>query len=201
MKIDKYKKNKGGGANTTLKGKSFEEYTNNVNFLLNNNYKKYYFNENKKCKYNYYLYKNNNECKEENKKIIYCFCQNSFKKYIKLTYNIDIFRCPDEAYIIEYNDTIIIKILEKKAQNMNGSVETKLWSGPSLKREYELVLGDKFKIEYCFCINNFLKNKIISNEKKYIILNQILLESKIEILFGEDNNYFDLLIKWINKID
>jgi len=29
-----------------------------------------------------------------------------------------------------------IKIVEKKEQNVEGSVETKLWSSPSLKREY-----------------------------------------------------------------
>ena len=66
---------------------------------------------------------------------------------MKHKYNIKIFRCPDEAYIIEYNTgKIEIKILEKKTQNVSGSVETKLWASPSLKREYQLLLGDKFNI-------------------------------------------------------
>jgi len=55
--------------------------------------------------------------------------------YMKNKYNIELFRCPDEAYIIEYTSgRKVIKILEKKEQNVEGSVETKLWSGPSLKK-------------------------------------------------------------------
>lgn len=54
---------------------------------------------------------------------------------MKNNYNINLFRNPDEAYIIKYNTgKKIIKILEKKEQHIEGSVETKLWSGPSLKR-------------------------------------------------------------------
>jgi hypothetical protein len=119
---------------------------------------------------------------------------------MKFKYDIDIFRCPDEAYIIEYKSgKIDIKILEKKEQNMDGSVETKLWAGISLKREYEIVLGEKFNIYYCFCVNNFLKNKFISEDKKYIILNKIFIENNINVLYGDDENYFDLLNKWINN--
>jgi hypothetical protein len=86
--------------------------------------------------------------------------------YMKTKYNIELFRCPDEAYIIEYNTgKKVIKILEKKEQNVEGSVETKLWSGPSLKREYELVLGNDFEVHYGFCVSDFLKKKLISNKK------------------------------------
>ena len=52
---------------------------------------------------------------------------------MKYKYNISMFRCPDEAYIIEYkNGKIQVKILEKKEQNVEGSVETKLWAGVAL---------------------------------------------------------------------
>ena len=79
--------------------------------------------------------------------------QNGLKKYMNFTYNIDVFRCPDEAYIIEYTSgRKVIKILEKKEQNVEGSVETKLWAGSSLKREYELVLGLEFEVFYGFCV-------------------------------------------------
>lgn len=118
---------------------------------------------------------------------------------MKIKYNIELFRYPDEAYIIEYNTgLIIIKILEKKTQNVKGSVETKLWSGPSLKREYELVLGNKFNIHYGYCVNNFLKKKFTSNSIKYTTLNKILTEHNISVLFGNDDNYYELLDKWIN---
>ena len=111
------------------------------------------------------------------------------------------FRCPDEAYIIEYTSgRKVIKILEKKEQNVEGSVETKLWSGPSLKREYELALGNDFTVFYGFCVSEFLKQKLISNEKKYNILNTIFNENNITVLFGDDENYFETFDTWFNTM-
>jgi hypothetical protein len=111
---------------------------------------------------------------------------------MKNKYNIELFRAPDEAYIIEYNNgKKVVKILEKKNQNVNGSVEDKLWAGPSFLKEYEKILGKFFNVHYGFCVSQFLKNKF-TNEKKYIILKEILNESRIEVLFGDDN-YFEIL--------
>ena len=99
---------------------------------------------------------------------------------MKNKYNIDLFRCPDEAFIIEYNSgKKVIYILEKKEQNVEGSVETKLWSGPSLKREYELVLGEDFEVFYGFCVSKFLQNKLMSKNPKYTILKFYLVMMKI----------------------
>ena len=180
--------------NANYYGKKFEEKTNNENRLLNNGYIKNNFTKKNQNKYDYYLSKT-----FEDKTIIFVL-QYGLKIYMKYKYNIELFRCPDEAYIIEYNNgKKIIKILEKKEQNIEGSVETKLWSGPSLKREYELVLGNNFIIEYGFCVSDFLKNKIISNEKKYKILNTIFNENNIIILFGDDENYFETFDNWINN--
>ena len=87
--------------------------------------------------------------------------------------------------------------MEKKEQKVEGSVETKLWSGPSLKREYELVLGPDFEVFYGFCVSEYLQKKIISSEKKYTVLNTILNENNIAVLFGDDENYFEILDNWI----
>ena len=107
------KKNKGngaGGKNTNINGKKFEEKTNNEYNLIEEGYIINYYSESKN-KYNYYLSKH-----YENKTIYYTL-QHGFKKFIKYKYNIDIFRCPDEAYIIEMNNgDKIIKILEKKSK-------------------------------------------------------------------------------------
>lgn len=84
-------KNKGSGAG----GKKFEDKTNNENNLIENGFIKEVYS---KTKYGYYLYKI-----FENK-TIYFTLQNGLKLFIKSKYNIDIFRCPDEAYIIETND-------------------------------------------------------------------------------------------------
>ena len=180
-----------GGANTNYYGKQFEEKTNNQQRLLEMGYTLI---KKTKKSYDYYLSKT-----FEDKTVVFAL-QNGLKQYMKNKYNIDLFRCPDEAYIIEYTSgRKIIKILEKKEQNVEGSVETKLWSGPSLKREYELVLGAEFEVFYGFCVSKFLKNKFISNEKKYTILNTILNENNISVLFGEDENYFETFDTWFNN--
>ncbi len=124
--------------------------------------------------------------------------QSAFKKYIKTTYAIELFRNPDEAYIIRrMKGKTIIKILEKKSQSVEGSVEIKLWSGPSLKREYELMMGGNFEVHYAYCVNDFLKRKLVSNNLKYVTLNIILREHQIDVLFGDDDDYSNMLKKWI----
>ena len=183
-----------GGAKTNYYGKKFEEKTNNEQRLLKMGYTKNCFTQKTKKTYAYYLSKTFTD-----KSVVFVL-QNGLKMYMKNKYNIDLFRCPDEAYIIEYSSgRKVIKILEKKEQNVDGSVETKLWSGPSLKREYELVLGLGFDVYYGFCVSEFLKNKIISNEKKYTILNTIFNENNITVLFGDDENYFETFDTWFNQ--
>jgi hypothetical protein len=184
-----------GGANTNYYGKKFEEKTNNEQRLLEVGYIRTSFTQKPKKAYDYYLSKTFDD------KTIVFVLQNGLKMYMKIKYNIDMFRCPDEAYIIEYTSgRKVIKILEKKEQNVEGSVETKLWSGPSLKREYELVLGAEFEVFYGFCISEFLKQKLISNEKKYVTLNTIFNENNIAVLFGDDENYFETFDRWFNLI-
>jgi len=130
-----------GGANTNYYGKQFEEKTNNQDRLLEMGYIKNSYTNKPKKMYDYYLSKT-----FEDKKIVFVL-QNGLKTYMKKIHNIELFRCPDEAYIIEYTSgRKVIKILEKKEQNVDGSVETKLWAGSALKREYELVLGSEFEV-------------------------------------------------------
>ena len=191
-KMNKLNKGTGaGGKNTNIFGKIFEDKTNNESRLLKNKFIKHTINN---TKYGYYLSK-----KIRNTEIIFVL-QNGLKTYMKETYNIDIFRCPDEAYIIKKKNETIIKILEKKEQYVDGSVETKLWSGPSLKREYELSINrTDFKIYYAFSLSAYLKDKLNSNLKKYIILNKILDESNINVFYGDDTDYFKHIDDWIKK--
>ncbi len=185
-----------GGANTNYYGKQFEENTNNQQRLLEMGYEKIYFTQTSKNTQDNYDYLSKTF---EDKTVVYV-SQEGLKKYCKNKYNIEIIRKPDEAYIIEYTNGVkVIKILEKKEQNVEGYVETKLWAGLALKREYELVLGTEFKVVYGFCVNKFLQNKFVSGDKKYMILNQILQENDIAVLFGEDENYFQTLDDWIGN--
>ena len=182
-----------GGFNANYYGKKFEEKTNNQKMLSQMGYVKRTFNEKSKSDNNIYFVKN-----FDNKNITFVK-QSGLKKFMKNKYDIDLFRYPDEAYIIEYYDgRKTIKILEKKEQCVGGSIETKLWAGQSIKREYEIVFGENFNISYAFCVNNFLKNKIMSGEKKYKILNKILIENFITVLFGDDKDYYINLYNWIN---
>lgn len=181
-----------GGSNTNKLGKLFEHITSNKDRLLKKGYNKIKINN---TKFGYYLEKHKDDIS------INFVSQNGLKYYMKKKHNINLFRCPDEAYIIhnKINDKYTLNILEKKAQHVEGSVETKLWAGNGLKREYELILGDKFTVNYSFCVSNFLKKKLLSNELKYIILKKILAEKNIKVLYGEDDDYFEKLDDWFNN--
>jgi len=115
------KGNGAGGNNTNYYGKKFEQKTNNEKRLLDYGFSK---------KDNYYLSKT-----FEDKSIVFV-SQNGLKKYMKNNYKVELFRNPDEAYIIEYNNgKKVLKILEKKEQHMHGSVETKLSGNPDIFRK------------------------------------------------------------------
>jgi hypothetical protein len=189
LSLEEKKINKGtgaGGKNTNLKGKNFEEVTNVENKLAG--YEKKTLN---KTKFGYYLEKNENET-------YYAFMlQSGLKTYFKKFYDIELFRFPDESFIVKNNDCLNIYIIEKKEQCVDGSVETKLWSAPSLKKEYEIVFEEsikdsKVKVHYIFCLSKFLQNKF-ETSKKYKILKKILDKDNIEVLYGEDEDYFDKL--------
>jgi hypothetical protein len=58
----------------------------------------------------------------------------------------------------------------------------------------------KFIVEYAFCISKFLQNKFESTDNKYIIIKEILEEDNIKIFYGDDSDYFDKILLWINDI-
>jgi hypothetical protein len=180
-----------GGANTNLYGKKFEEKTNNEPRLLEQGFTRHNMNTNK---HGYYLTK-----KFEDKEVIYA-TQSGFKAYMEREFSIPkgkISRNPDEVYIIKHDNGLPeIKFIEKKEQNVAGSVEDKLMGGPTFKRMYSKLFGGKFKVEYAFCVNDFLKKKLQSPKKKE--LNEIFVEDGIAVLFGDDDNYFESLDAWIS---
>ena len=202
-----------GGKNTNVFGKRFEFKTNNKERLLSKGFIKKVFDKNVKV-----VDKNVKNVKVVDKNVkVFDTCSylsninilenrniefvlhTGLKKYMKHKYDIELFRFPDEAYIIKDKlcKKTIVKILEKKEQHVEGSMETKLWSGPSLKREYEIILGPGFEVHYGFCVSAFLKQKLESDIPKYMILRQILRENHIEVLFGDDEDYFEKLDEWV----
>jgi len=191
-------KNKGtnaGGSKTTMNGITFEYKTSIEKKLIENDFNKIIID--RKAKYGYYY-----QYSKENKKIVY-LTQSGFKLYFKKEFNIDVYKQPDEAFLIFHDNNIYLKILEKKNQNVDGSVEDKLKTGHFNKREYELMLNIKdikFILSYAFCISQFLQDKFESNQIKYNNIKKIMLEDNIMIFYGDNVKYQDMIFEWINKI-
>lgn len=180
-----------GGARTNANGKSFEQTTSNEPRLIADGFVKTILS---KGKYGYYLSKPLNE----NARVVFV-SQGGLKMYLKTIYNKTIFQEPDEAYIIEYsNGDCCLKILEKKAQNGPGSVDTKLKAGPIVREEYQRILGNRWKVHYAFCINQYLQNQMM--QSKWTIFKEIMVEQKIPLLLGDDASYFNTLDDWINSL-
>jgi hypothetical protein len=189
-------KNKGsgaGGSKTTLNGLSFEMKTSIEGTLIDNGYKKYVLC--KKSKYGYYYQYNKNDM------TITYLTQSGFKLYCKKIYNIDVYKQPDEAFIISHDNKLYLKILEKKNQNVDGSVEDKLKTGLFNIKEYIKILNNKFITSYAFCISQFLQDKFESNNIKYNNMKDILNEDNIKIFYGCNSDYFDKILNWINDIN
>jgi hypothetical protein len=188
-----------GGASATIKGLTFEERTNNVPNLIRNGYEVRKIDESAKGKFNYTYTKRTRSVQRAFVK------QTGFSKLMKkLDANLQLHRRPDEAYLI-YNkqtDTLYVKVLEKKSQTAPGSVDLKLWAGPTLKEEYRRVFLNlrpkNIVVDYAFCLSEYLKQEHMNNPK-YKHLNDIFKENGIMVFYGEDPDYFDKLNKWVNS--
>lgn len=180
-----------GGANTNANGKKFEEKTSNEPYLLANGYKRVAFSKNK---YDYMLEKT----LEDGRKIMF-FTQTGLKNYCNPKFGTQLFRKPDEAYLIQKGDSYTLKILEKKDQNGPGSVDTKLLAGPGFIAEYKYLLGPKFQVEYAFCVSSFLQNKYQTESPEAKSLRQYLQEHNIPLLFGDAEDYFMKLNQWLMR--
>ena len=193
-----------GGSNTNKNGLKFENITNIEDYLLNLGFEKKIIPDvSHKNKYNYYLTNTIGDFT-----IVYVL-QNGFCKYMTNILDCNkenIFRNPDEAYIIKNNITgkYIIWILEKKYQNRPGSVENKLWCTPTFKEEYEYFLNESsnnITIEYALCVNASYYKVLFedANNKKYWFLKKTLDKSNVILLYGDESDYFEKLYKCISS--
>jgi len=187
-----------GGARTNLFGKAFESKTNNEARLIDMGFERGFLNKKSITKNNFdYLSKKI----DDDKTIIYC-TQHGLKHYIKQEYDILLDRLPDEAYIVKSNtgkSKTVLKILEKKAQNVSGSVIDKLFNGPTFREvEYQMVLGDNFDVKYAYCVSEYLKKQINSEKsERYKRLKNYYIKQDIPFLYGDDADYFETLDAWI----
>ena len=138
---------------------------------------------------------------------IHKFSQGGMKKYFKHFTEFKtrgkLFREPDEAFFIQFKDKSrkpILKILEKKHQNCDGSVDTKVLAAWGFIKEYKKVFLNKIEIEYAFNLNNWWKTQYKKYPLKWGITLENLEEDNIPIFYGEDDNYGELIIKWIKNL-
>jgi len=89
-----------GGKNTNKNGLNFEKISDSIPKLLDDGFIRKELSTSKKSKnkFSFYL-----EKIVSNKTIIF-LTKNGLKEYLKIFLNIDIFRQPDEAYLIKNND-------------------------------------------------------------------------------------------------
>jgi hypothetical protein len=184
-----------GGANTNKSGKTFEQKTENESRLLAAGFIKKPIVEKNKAKFNYFL----ERAVSPTSSIVY-LTQGALKLYFKSVFSVEMHRCPDEAYLFRQGDKYLLKILEKKNQNVAGSVDTKLMAGNGFIRDYKKCLkgcAESFDVQYAFCISDFLKQDYVSDCQKFKNLREILEEDGIAVLFGDDEDYYDHLDAWI----
>lgn len=174
-----------GGANTNASGLPFEEKTSLMERLLNAGFVKKTIDSTTN---GWYLEK----AIDDNKTIIYTR-QIGLHKYAKKHLGKSPSRRPDEAFLLKTGDTYTLRILEKKNQNVAGSVTEKLYTGDFLRKLYEKELG--IQTEYAYCISQFLKTIYMSSN--WNNQRDIMKDANIRVFFGDDEDYFTQIETWI----
>jgi hypothetical protein len=174
-----------GGSNTNASGLPFEEKTSNEQRLLNSGFVKHVID--KTCN-GYYLSKRF----ESGKELIF-MKQAGLRKYLEKFMEKTTCFNPDEAYLWKNGDSYTLRIIEKKNQNVAGSVDTKLLAGPTIQKVYAHELG--FEVQYAFCVSKFLDDTITSC--RWQSKRKALHDEGITFLFGDNDDYFTQLDDWI----
>jgi len=95
---------------------------------------------------------------------------------------------PDEAYINLVDKHIYI--IEKKFQQCSGSVDEKIQTG-QFKQYHYSKLFPNFKVSYIYCLSNWFKKSDYKSVLEY------LSENKIQVFWGNDPNYKNLITKYL----
>jgi len=185
------------GANTTKNGNSFESKTSNEPRLIVSGFTLCNIPSSKHT----YL-----EKEIGNYKVRYLTQQHmkSYIQHIQHFTDMKFSKCnssfkPDEAYVFVSQDNTkpnIIKIIEKKNQNTSGSVEDKLVTF-LLFVEYYQRCFPTYRVEYAYCISDYLKQRYNSDLLKWSIVRDLFKKYNITVLYGDDDDYFDNLDKWL----
>lgn len=98
---------------------------------------------------------------------------------------------PDEAYVNIVDKHIYI--IEKKFQQTSGSVDEKIQTG-QFKQYHYSKLFPNFKVSYIYCLSNWFKKPDYKSVLEY------LGENKIQVYWGNDPNYKNLITKYLCAI-
>lgn len=180
-----------GGANTNRTGLSFEAQTNNVPYLEKKGFTKVTLGKGATSHY-WQL--------ATSEKVIYFSKKQGFKQLMKEKFGISIPREPDESYLIHdlKEQTFILKIVEKKNQNVEGSVDEKLLAAHGIRRIYKKCFeNNNVAIHYAFCLSPYFKQKFASGNLKHVLMHEIMEEWNIPLFYGKDENYFEKLNAWV----
>ena len=179
-----------GGSQTNVSGLGWEQKTTNEPNLIAQGFQMTRMGKGKSLFYLSKLY-------EDSHKTVYYTSKAGFKKLVKSKFNVDLFREPDEAYIVHLTEenTYTIWIIEKKNQNNPGSVEEKILAGYTIRAIYQTAFQEhpNVTIHYAFCISAYLKKNYTSNNVKYVQIAKILGDQEIPLLYGDDEDYFEKL--------
>ena len=191
-----------GGSQTNANGIGFEQLVSNHDRLVAEGYRKLWVNYRKKA---FVL------TKQFPDKVVYYMCQHNFKKYFVDWFDVpeeEIYLRPDEVFVVQYKDKMIIKILEVKNQNNSGSVEQKLYGCGNIRKCYERRLlpscleifeDNNTTVELALCCNNYFKTRFLSKKPKYVDMTDILRQDGITIMYGEDPDYPAQVDKWLHS--
>ena len=178
-------RNKGkgaGGKNTNINGLNYEKITNlilykdDITFISNQS-----FGKNKNDNYDIFEIKNN---------IFYRFMKKGLKNYFIKTFQNQFHKNlePDESLFHKNKNRLFI--IEKKFQNVSGSVDEKIQTGPCKLFMYSKLYPD-LEIKYIYLLSDwFLQNKY-DLEKEYLDLH------KIKYFFPSDKNYISKFVNYL----
>lgn len=133
-------------------------------------------------------------------KIIYYATKRNFIKLLCDLMNLDkkiLYKEPDEGFIIKNKGNFTVKILEKKNQNVHGSVFEKMYT-PVYVRDicYKKHIG-MGNVEYAYCVNDWIKQLLNKGDAKYTDVMEYYKQNGIQLFFGDDDDYFDKIFNWI----
>lgn len=132
-----------------------------------------------------YLYKETISADGETVKY-YFFKQRLFQHYLTEYHSFDkLTKIPDEVVMIEKGDTRVLKIIEIKWQQVDGSASEKIYGAPMLKKIYEHIFATFGKVEVCYVLSPFLIKKYEKDNLFVQVVKPTLIENKIPY-FGQN---------------